>query len=360
MYLERYRDFVHEEGRILAIIDDSVLSGSAFSEIRDYIRETFIVRGVISLPGDAFQHASSRVKTSILILRPRREGEVQGEVFMEKAIYLGLTEKVAKRIGIRASEREAGRAKELERIVSAYTKFEAGEKTDWVVEPGRIMDRLDVKHCLDDKGRKTSVWASDGYTTVTLGEVLVPAGERVTTVENEQTYKLLKVTYEGHVLEGDTLEGVDLSYTRLIRVETWDVVFSNMGVGRGAIGIVPEQLAGCYVSNEYTVLRAASDAEAIYYTTIVRTKEVLGDVLTFGTGLNRGRIRWADMRSIAVPRYDPSVSDVSGVSSAMVDMWKAQEAFETGLSVASDNISGLFGLDDESARQRWLSYKPPE
>ena len=135
MFLERYRDFVRDEGRILAVIDDSVLSGSKYRPIRNYIRQTFIIRGVISLPGDAFRHAASRVKTSVLILRPKKQDEEQGEVFMEKAIYLGLTDKVAKRIGISREEWEAGRAQETERIVNAYLEFEAGNATNWVVSP---------------------------------------------------------------------------------------------------------------------------------------------------------------------------------------------------------------------------------
>ena len=51
MYLERYKDLVHEEGRILAIIDESVLSGPKYRKYRDYIRNKFIIRAVISLPG---------------------------------------------------------------------------------------------------------------------------------------------------------------------------------------------------------------------------------------------------------------------------------------------------------------------
>ncbi len=360
MFLERYRDLVRDEGRVLAVIDDSVLSGSKYRAIRNYIRQTFIIRGVISLPGDAFRHAASRVKTSVLILRPKKQDEEQGEVFMEKAIYLGLTDKMAKRIGISREEWEAGRAQETERIVNAYLEFEAGNATNWVVSPERITDRLDVKHCLNERGRKTTVWTSKGQKAIRLGKVLAPVEKRVTKVEEEGVYRLLKVTYEGRVLEGDTIDGADLSYSQLSKVETWDVVFSNMGVGRGAIGIVPQHLAGFFVSNEYTVLRAGSSEEAIYYTTVIRSKEILGDVLTVGTGLNRGRIRWSEMSTIEIPEYNPDINSLSNVAKAMVDLWNAQEQFETGLQDASANISQYFALEDDSARERWLSYKPPE
>ena len=74
MFLERYRDLVKEDGRIFAVIDDSVLSGEKYRSIRKFIRSEFIIRGIVSLPGDAFRHAAARVKTSVLILRPRKPG----------------------------------------------------------------------------------------------------------------------------------------------------------------------------------------------------------------------------------------------------------------------------------------------
>ena len=59
--------------RILAIIDDSVLSGDKYIFVRNYLRDNFIIRAIISLPGGAFKRANARVKTSILILRTKKE-----------------------------------------------------------------------------------------------------------------------------------------------------------------------------------------------------------------------------------------------------------------------------------------------
>ncbi len=360
MFTERYRDLVSEEGRILAVIDDSVLSGEKYRAIRNYIRDTFIIRGVVSLPGDAFRHAASRVKTSVLILRPKKDGEQQGSAFMEKAVYLGLTEKVAKRIGISLDEWDQGRQKEVKRIVDAYLQFKAGNPVNWVVQPEQMMDRLDVKHCLGDRGRKHTLWTKQGYTTTKLKDVLsVPTG-RVVSVEEEEEYKLLKVTYNGDVLESETKVGDDLSYSRLYKVDAWDILVSSMGVGRGAIGIVPKYLAGYYVSNEFTILRANTPEETVFYTTVIRSKEILGDILTLGTGLNRGRIRWSGMSMLEVPTYNQLISDLTGAAQSLSDLWDASETFSHVLKQQIAGISDTYSLEDESARERWLSYKPPE
>ncbi|MGH2639258.1 MAG: HsdM family class I SAM-dependent methyltransferase, partial [Rhabdochlamydiaceae bacterium] len=65
MFFERYHDLLNPSGRIVSVIDDGILSGSDYKWFRDFLRQRFIVRAVISLPGDAFQRSQARVKTSL-------------------------------------------------------------------------------------------------------------------------------------------------------------------------------------------------------------------------------------------------------------------------------------------------------
>ena len=360
MFLERYRDLVKEDGRILAIIDDSVLSGDKFKSIREFIRSQFIIRGIVSLPGDAFRHAAARVKTSVMILRPKKPDEEQGTAFMDKAIYLGLTEKVANRIGISKKEFEDGRIAETKRIVEAYQRFESGTRTERIVEPDQMIDRLDVKHCIGDRGRKRDAWLQAGKKISRLKDVFNVPSDRTVMVEDHKLYRLLRLTYDGDVLQGETLLGEDSSYNKLSRVDAWDVVFSSMGVGRGAIGIVPSYLSGYFVSNEYAILRAKSPEEALYYTTVIRSKELLGDILTMTTGLNRGRIKWSLMADIEVPEYDEDSHNMPELRDLMDGLWKIRDDFDSKLRNQANKIALEFSLEDESARHRWLAYKPPE
>lgn len=74
-----------------------------------------------------------------------------------------------------------------------------------------------------------------------------------------------------------------------------------MGVGRGATGIVPSYHGGKYVSNEYTILRANGKEETLFYATLLRTDEILADILSYTTGINRGRVKWNTIQLIIVP-----------------------------------------------------------
>jgi len=360
MFLERYKELVAEDGRILAVIDDSILSGESYSETRDFIRDSFIITGIVSLPGDAFRRADARVKTSVLILRLRKDDDVQGDVFMDKAVYLGLTPKTAKRVGISRRELETERPKEMATIVSRFKAFKDGKRGSYVVPASRITGRLDVKHCLAEVGRRRGYWKSKGVTVAPLHTQLDEATGRGVTVTDANEYLLLKVTYDGEVQEAERKFGDECSYRVLYRVEPWDILSSNMGIGRGAIGIVPEHLAGTFVSNEYTILRAKTEEDAIYFAGILRTKEILGDVLASTTGMNRGRLRWDDMKEIEVPLRDPRNNSAAAAVAAVKAQWAAHAALVSAQVGYIDKLAKDLKLDGADSRLRWLAYKPPE
>ena len=69
MFIERYWRVLKNGGRLLTVIDDSVIAGKNFPFVRDFIRERFIIKAIISLHGDAFRRSGARAKTSILYLR---------------------------------------------------------------------------------------------------------------------------------------------------------------------------------------------------------------------------------------------------------------------------------------------------
>lgn len=183
MFIERYKDLVSDEGKIIAVIDDSVLSGSSYGYIRDYIRNSFIIEAIISLPGDAFRRAAARVKTSVIVLRKKLGHESQQDVFMASSIYLGLEQKTAKRIGIKYTELDQLKKEEKRTIVSAYRDYTDGKHSSYVVPFSNCSDRLDVKFCINDRGRKAPLWKKKGLKVEPLGKILSIANKRAVKVE---------------------------------------------------------------------------------------------------------------------------------------------------------------------------------
>ena len=360
MFLERYRDLVAPGGKVLAVIDESVLSGSSYKHVREYVRKHFLIRAIISLPGDTFRRASARVKTSILILQPRTPGETQEDVFMAATVYVGIEPRTARRIGICPRTLEAKKREEVETIVSEWKKYGNGENSPFVFPYSSIMDRMDVKYCVRDRGRKKPLWQAAGLEVVMLGKVLKKADSRESTVFDDRSYQLLRVSYDGEVSNGDLVAGEECSYGKLYSVEGWDLLLSNIGVGRGATAVVPPYHGGKWVSNEYTILRAITQEEAVHYSNLLRTKEILGDILSSSTGMNRGRIKWELISKVEVPAYDPGNTEITKLVGELEAFWLAHSKFTKRKQLHVKAISSALGVEDDSAHERWLAYKPPE
>ncbi|WP_322015286.1 N-6 DNA methylase [Paraburkholderia sp. J12] len=362
MFIERYRDLVADDGKIFAVIDESILSGQSYSFVRDYIRANFIILGVISLPGDAFRRSAARVKTSILVLRKRHDNEEQPDVFMTSSVYLGLDAKVAKRIGLSGADLEAEKARETKEIIRQFTAFRKGRPGDYAIPAADIDDRLDVKFCVNKRLNtdRHLTWSSKGFTIATLGSALKLAKNRATSVEEGEDYQFLRVSYDGEVNEGELINGDECSYRTLYETKAWDILCSNMGIGRGAIAIVPPYHAGKFVSNEYTILQATSHEEAIYYVNLIRTKEILADILSANTGMNRGRIQWDVISQIEVPLYDSDLASTKALVGELEAYWKTFQQLTKSRDSHYVELNRSLGIDDKVALRRWLAYKPPE
>jgi type I restriction enzyme M protein len=193
-----------------------------------------------------------------------------------------------------------------------------------------------------------------------LGSILTNVGsKRKTTVEDDSQYPLLIVNYDGEVNAGETLDGADSSYSTLYKVEEWDLLISNMGFGRGAISVVPPHFAGKYVSNEYTILNAPSKECAVFYWNLLRTKEILGDIFSSTTGMNRGRIKWDIIQNVIVPIYREN-DEILKLTKEIEGFWSAYAAFILSKHEHVLNVSKELEVESKESFERWLSFKPPE
>jgi type I restriction enzyme M protein len=359
MFIERYKDLVSENGHIVAVIDDSVLSGASYKYVRDYIRSNFLIEAVVSLPGDAFRRAAARVKTSVIILKKKHEGDEQADIFMASTICLGIERKTAKRIGLDYKNLDTIKVEERRRIVEAYEGYKAGNNSKYVIPFDNCTDRLDVKYCINDRGRKASDWNKKGYRTDSLGNILTLALRRSVSVEDTNQYQLLVVNYEGEINDGEILDGAESSYSKLFKVKTWDILISNMGFGRGAVSVVPPHHNGKFVSNEYTILKAPSKEHAVFYWNLLRTKEILGDVFSSTTGMNRGRIKWDIIQTVLVPVYDEN-EEIEKLTKEIEGFWLAYASFTKSKSKHVERVSKELEVSGKDSFDRWLSFKPPE
>src|SRR5439155_306322 len=123
MFLERYHDLLRPGGRLVTVVDDSLLGNPRYRRLRDWIRKRWLVRGVVSLPGDAFQRSQARVKTSLLVLEKRVSADQsQPSVFMYYCTAVGIDDPPRQRI---LPIDEENRRKAEHEIKEASVLFEA-------------------------------------------------------------------------------------------------------------------------------------------------------------------------------------------------------------------------------------------
>jgi type I restriction enzyme S subunit len=90
---------------------------------------------------------------------------------------------------------------------------------------------------------------------VALGEV-VSQLDRAESVRPDNKYRLLGVRLEGNgAFHRETVSGTETSASRLTRVEAGDFIYSRLFAWRGAFGIIPKELDGAFVSNEFPLFR---------------------------------------------------------------------------------------------------------
>lgn len=125
MFIERYNDLLKPGGKLLTVIDESVLNtegqGKVMQKFREWLRERFIVRAIISLPKNTFVNADAGVKTSVLYLTKKTSpSEKQPKVFMAISNDVGHND-----TGRITDEKEGWG--DLGGILNSFRKFENGD-----------------------------------------------------------------------------------------------------------------------------------------------------------------------------------------------------------------------------------------
>ncbi len=367
LFIERYHDFLKPGGILITIIDDGILSGRDYSWFRNYIRDSFLIRAIISMPGDAFQRSKARVKTSYVILEKRKADDTvtqeQPPVFMYACKYVGNDDPARQRtLPADAVIREKAK-QEIALVCDEYNKFMSGHgKERFIVSPERISDRLDVKNCLLTKGRSVKQWNDSGYEVLQISDVLhlkhSDETNTIITKDSDDTVRQIIVRYNGDIDEGEEIHACNTQYAKLYIVNTGDLVISNIAASYGSVAVVPETLDGCVVSNEYTVLQAREPYNAKVLKCILRSPEIRSEILLSSTGSNRTRMQWENLKDISIIYPDKDTED------DMLDSIQRAETLEEELrqlrSKASILVENRYNLANDDAVDILEAFKPPK
>lgn len=363
LFLERYSQLLKPGGRMITVVDDGILSGDDYRWFREKLRSWFLLKAVVSLPGDAFQRSNARVKTSYIVLEKRHSATQENPpVFMYPCQYVGNDDPKRQRPRAGDAELRVQAEQEIADVMRAFDAFQQGNgDPKYIVDAARIEDRLDVKYCLMSPGRQQEAWEQQGHSIYYLHEMLDErqyTDDDVVTRDSPDPVTVMVVRYEGLAEAAEELNPADSSYARLYPVKAGDIVISNIAASHGSIAIVPEDLDGCVVSSEYTVLTARSGFDPVVLQLVLRSPEIRSDILLSSSGANRTRTRWDLIRNLRAPYPTPAVVTSIRQMAERADDAKREAA--RLLQEARSSIQSQLQLETEVANMVLVAFKPPK
>lgn len=135
LFLARYEKLLKKGGEMLIVLDDTILNGKSYEELRRWLMEKFVILGVHSLPFNTFLKAKANIKTSILHMRKKISAEdTQGDVFMS----------VCNNIGHDNALRDTPQRNNMNAILTVYLEWQrTGILEEAVVENNDLNDNLE-------------------------------------------------------------------------------------------------------------------------------------------------------------------------------------------------------------------------
>jgi len=362
MFLERYYDVLKVNGRLITVMDDSILSSPNYKIVREWVRQKFVVRAIISLHGDAFQRVGARAKTSLMYLIKRSGKSLkQPDVFMYESRYIGLDDVAAKTPPSIAEEALKNAQQETNQILKSFNEFLDGKKSNNVVSGAAITDRLDVKYCLPRSEDVAKIWEQEGYLIFRLEEIVDVISEPHLNPKDEpdESFTLLKITYTGLPQVGETRLGREITYNKLVKIQKNDLVLSNITASYGSTAVITKEYANLLTSSEFTILRIKDNRFKPYYLWgLLRSDEIRARLLSQTTGIGRQRVKWDFLSKIPIPllRTESQNEIVQNYRKS----FEYLNSYEQLKNEATEKLNEKLDLDNEWAKQRLIRAKPPK
>ena len=360
MFFERYYDLLKRGGRLVTVIDDTILSSSNFDYVRDFIRTHFLIRAIISLPGDTFRRSGSRVKTSVLFLEKRHsDTEKQPDWFYFFSMHLGVDDKPSKTSEQAVREARERAEEETKLIIEGYKQYLNGKNTANVLGPELITDRLDLRNCVPLFGRMKKKWQDNGIEVKELAKLVKPTENVINPSDSPtQQFTLIKVSYDGRCEVESQKLGHQIRAGLMHRVHEGQMIFSTIRATDGAVGILPQELDGALVSKtSYTVFDCKSPQDAAYLWSVLRSHEIRADMQSLSPGSGRYTTYWPDVGELLIPWI--SSEERHKIGDRLIALWEKERELERQREKSASHLE-LLGVESEESKQRWKASKAPQ
>ena len=364
MFFERYWDMLKPGGKLITVIDDTILSSSNFKFVRDFIRQRFLVRAIISLPGDSFKMSESRVKTSVLNLEKRRSPtEEQPNWFHFFSLQLGIDDQPTRRSDHEVREARKRAENEIDTIISEYNRYLGGEITPYVLGPEHLDDSFALRNCVPLFGRMESAWLKMGLEVEKLMNLVVPANQVLSPSDfPNREFLLFEVSYDGYCKAPSRKLGSRIKPKSMQIARSGQLICSVYNAHNGACAIVPPDLEGALVSTTSYMLfdglpSIGSSEDMAYLWSVLRSSELRADIQSLSVGSGRYTVKWPVFGQLLVPLE--SKERRHSIGKGILGLWEAERNLETLRNNSVAHLDSL-GVESDQSKERWAASKAPQ
>ena len=294
LFLDRYYELLAPSGEMLIVIDDTVINGKSFENIREWIMDKFIILGVHSLPFNAFFKAKAKIKTSILHLRKKQvSNETQGHVFMS----------ISNNIGHDNSLKDTPFRNNLVEILIAYLEWQRTgilnetirDNADteenlecpqqyWLVPPEKITtERFDAFfYCPDlrgtyeniqDLGKKRKINLLDAH-KLSLRKKMTGVDKKKLK-ESQDRYKYIEisdVTKYGLITNYKEAVFSELPTRGEYQIHAGDILLALNNSSRGTVVLVPKEFDNAICTSGFLVIVPKDEDEGLLLWYVLRSE----------------------------------------------------------------------------------------
>lgn len=288
LFLARYHDLLKPGGRLLIVLDNSILNSHNFEDYRDWLRRNFIIRAIIALPKYSFIQAGAGGVTSIVFLEKRKtDVQKQPPIFARNVEFTGISKS-----GKETMETDLPDVLEEWKVFANTGKlFLKGTKqlkpykndTLFLIDSNKITDRLDVAFHTPSywqlverihKMGNTKTHIIKKITDFELADSvdINDAGDQTFYYMDIGTLDLERSQIRLNECEEGTLSELPARARVLLREN--DVILPLSFDSLGKVAIVPKQMDGQLASTGFISIRCKKEDDAILLWGILRSEDM--------------------------------------------------------------------------------------
>ena len=336
LFIERCLMLLKPGGRAGLVLPDGILNNPNMEDVRTFVEREADILNITSIPADVFIASGANVKPSLVFLRKKMTEEKpnDGIISISRVDDAGINSK-----GLPSDNRQLV---ELAPVVKEWISHKKATSSRFFKTVHRnLMDKWNVNSCFGLQ----SVVLTSKYPSVLLKDLLSINNEKVDVLDDVTYTRLTVKLFNKGVQKRDMLKGVQIGTKKQTKVKTGQFVVSRIDGKSGAFGLVPADLDGSIVTQDFMVFDMdETRVNPVYLELALNDDAILDQYKSASNGsTGRKRLSQAVFLSTRIPL--PSIKEQKELVEGIVRMRDEIKELSERIERQRINLSNILYKD---------------